>query len=172
MAYSNAHEERYTHLRRFKCKKFLSGEERVAKRLVYSRFFGIHIGEPSANGVDGLLATIEDKRIEVSMHVASKAEALVQFTFQPRGGNSNPRVTNACDTSGRKPKNKGPTASKGKEGNKPDKPKPRPHLKAKVKHETLGGQGEPSGRFLQTRLRLHVSSCAAMLETVGEYLRG
>eukprot|EP00873_Tetraselmis_striata_P024520 jgi/Tetstr1/444784/TSEL_032632.t1 len=34
-----ADEDRLTYLRRFKCKKALTGEERVAERLVYSRFF-------------------------------------------------------------------------------------------------------------------------------------
>jgi hypothetical protein len=41
------------------CKKLLSGEERVAERLVNSRFFDKKIGEHNTNGVDGLLAALE-----------------------------------------------------------------------------------------------------------------
>jgi hypothetical protein len=66
-ACNNAHEERLTYLNRFKCKKLMSNEERVAKLLVYSRFFDTQFGERSANGVDGLLAalkrTSESKRV-------------------------------------------------------------------------------------------------------------
>jgi hypothetical protein len=54
----NAHEQRLTYLRRLKCKKLLSGQENVAERLVYSRFFDTQIGERIASGVDGLLAAL------------------------------------------------------------------------------------------------------------------
>jgi hypothetical protein len=74
-ACNNAHKERLTYLIRFKCKKLMSGEKRVAERLVYSRFFDTHIGERSANGVDGLLTALEDKRLEVSLHAAAKTQA-------------------------------------------------------------------------------------------------
>jgi hypothetical protein len=74
---SGAHEERFTYLRRFKCKKLMPGDERVAKRLGYSRIFDTQIGERSANGVDGLLAALEDERLEVDMHAAAKAHASV-----------------------------------------------------------------------------------------------
>jgi hypothetical protein len=51
-------------LGRLKCKKLISGEECVAERLVYSRFFDTQIGERNGNGVDGLLAAlIEEKRL-------------------------------------------------------------------------------------------------------------
>jgi hypothetical protein len=128
-----------TYLCRFKCKKLLSGEEHVAERLVYSRFFDNQIGERSANGVDGLLAALEDKCIEVSMHAVAKAQASVQFRHKQGGGSPNPCVTDTCDTSGGKPRDKGPTASNGKAETEPDnKPKPRPHSKAEVQHETDG----------------------------------
>jgi hypothetical protein len=89
----------------------LSDEERVAERLVYSRFFGTQIGERSANGVDGLLAALEDKRIEVDMHVAVKAQASIQFKHEQGGGNPNRGVTNTGDTNGRRPNNKRPTTN-------------------------------------------------------------
>jgi hypothetical protein len=46
----NAREERLIYLRRIKCKKIMSGEERVAERFVYvySCFFDTQIGERSA----------------------------------------------------------------------------------------------------------------------------
>jgi hypothetical protein len=70
MACDNAREERLTNLRRLKCKKLLTGEERVAERSVFSIFFDTHVGERSVNGVDGLLAVLENKRLEVMMHSA------------------------------------------------------------------------------------------------------
>eukprot|EP00873_Tetraselmis_striata_P033009 jgi/Tetstr1/453273/TSEL_003955.t1 len=45
-------EDRLAYLRRFKCKKALTGEERVAERLVYSRFFDTTAAERSNDGVD------------------------------------------------------------------------------------------------------------------------
>eukprot|EP00873_Tetraselmis_striata_P033451 jgi/Tetstr1/453715/TSEL_040671.t1 len=57
-------EDRLTYLRRCKCKKALTGEERVAERLVYSRFFDTSAAERSSNGVDGLLNALDDKRLE------------------------------------------------------------------------------------------------------------
>eukprot|EP00873_Tetraselmis_striata_P012995 jgi/Tetstr1/433259/TSEL_022547.t1 len=70
-----AAENRLTYLRRFKCKKALTGEERVAERLVYSRFFDTTAAERSNNGVDGLLNALDDKRLEVSLHQAAAAQA-------------------------------------------------------------------------------------------------
>jgi hypothetical protein len=61
-------------LRPFKCKTLLTGDERVAKRLVYSKFFYSKAGDRSANGVDGLLAALNDKRLEVSLHAAAMAQ--------------------------------------------------------------------------------------------------
>eukprot|EP00873_Tetraselmis_striata_P002462 jgi/Tetstr1/422726/TSEL_013523.t1 len=75
-----AAEDRLTYLRRFKCKKALTtGEERVAERLVYSRFFDTTAAERSNNGVDGLLNAMDDIRLEVSLHQAAKAQAAAQF---------------------------------------------------------------------------------------------
>eukprot|EP00873_Tetraselmis_striata_P012614 jgi/Tetstr1/432878/TSEL_022227.t1 len=51
MCYGGA-EDRLAYLRRFKCKKALTGEERVAERLVYSRFFDTTAAERSNDGVD------------------------------------------------------------------------------------------------------------------------
>eukprot|EP00873_Tetraselmis_striata_P001327 jgi/Tetstr1/421591/TSEL_012535.t1 len=81
-----AAEDRLTYLRRFKCKKALTGEERVAERLVYSRFFDTTAAEGSINGVDGLLNAMDDKRLEVSLHQAAKAQAAAQFKGSGSGG--------------------------------------------------------------------------------------
>eukprot|EP00873_Tetraselmis_striata_P010207 jgi/Tetstr1/430471/TSEL_020279.t1 len=62
-----AAEDRLTYLRRYKCiKKALTGEERVAERLVYSRFFDTAAAKRSNNDVDGLLNAMDDIRLEVS----------------------------------------------------------------------------------------------------------
>jgi hypothetical protein len=51
-------------------------EERVAEPLVYcTKFLDTHAGERGSNGVDGLLATFYDKRLEVSLRVVAKAQA-------------------------------------------------------------------------------------------------
>eukprot|EP00873_Tetraselmis_striata_P018545 jgi/Tetstr1/438809/TSEL_027318.t1 len=52
------------YLRRLKCKKTLSGEERVAARLVYIRVFDTAVAERGTNGIAGLLAALDDKRLE------------------------------------------------------------------------------------------------------------
>jgi hypothetical protein len=70
MAVTQAVESRLTYVRRFKGKKALIGEERVAERLVYSRFFDTQAANRSTYGVDGIPAAQEDKRIEVSLHAA------------------------------------------------------------------------------------------------------
>eukprot|EP00873_Tetraselmis_striata_P027420 jgi/Tetstr1/447684/TSEL_035042.t1 len=79
-------EDRLTYFRRFKCKKALTGEERVAERLVYSRFFDTTAAERSSNGVDGLLNALDDKRLDVSLHQAAKAQAAAQFMGSGSGG--------------------------------------------------------------------------------------
>eukprot|EP00873_Tetraselmis_striata_P036044 jgi/Tetstr1/456308/TSEL_043064.t1 len=79
-------EDRLTYLRRFKCKKALTGEERVAERLVYSRCFDTTAAERTINGVDGLLNALDDKRLEVSLHQAAKAQAAAQFKGGGSGG--------------------------------------------------------------------------------------
>eukprot|EP00873_Tetraselmis_striata_P001184 jgi/Tetstr1/421448/TSEL_012397.t1 len=83
-----AAEDRLTYLRRFKCKKALTGEERVAERLVYSRFFDTTAAERSNNGVDGLLNALDDRRLEVSIHQAAKPQAKPQAAAQFKGSGS------------------------------------------------------------------------------------
>jgi hypothetical protein len=75
-----------------KGKKALTGEERVAERLVYTRFFDTPAADRSTNGVDGLLAALEDKRIEVSLYAAAKAQAAQTFkqSTPGRGDEGNP----------------------------------------------------------------------------------
>jgi hypothetical protein len=78
------------------------GEERVPESLVYSRFFDIQAADRSTNGVEGLLAPMEDKRIEVRLHATAKAQAAQTFK-QPapgRGVGGNPdRLTPLPDKS-------------------------------------------------------------------------
>jgi hypothetical protein len=89
---TQAVESRLSYIRRFKGKTALTGEKRVDERLVYSPFFDTHAADRSTNGVDGLLAALEDKRNEISLHAAAKAQA-VQTLKQPtpgRGDGGNP----------------------------------------------------------------------------------
>eukprot|EP00873_Tetraselmis_striata_P001518 jgi/Tetstr1/421782/TSEL_012685.t1 len=81
-AVGDADEARLTYLRRFKNKKVLTPEEQVAERLIYSRVFNTAEHERSANVVDGLLAALEDKRLEVGLAVVAKAEASATFKKQ------------------------------------------------------------------------------------------
>jgi hypothetical protein len=48
---------------------------RGAERLIYSRFLDTQATDRSTNGVDRLLAALKDKRIEVILHSAAKAQA-------------------------------------------------------------------------------------------------
>jgi hypothetical protein len=72
-AITQAVDSRLSYIRRFKGKKALTGEERVAERLVYSRLLDTQDADRSTNGVDWLLATLEEKRIVVSLHGVAKA---------------------------------------------------------------------------------------------------
>jgi hypothetical protein len=76
---ASAGEARLTYIRRFKAKKILTGEERVAERLVYTRCFDTIASDRRGNVVDGLVSAMEDKRLEVSIIVAAKAQAVAQF---------------------------------------------------------------------------------------------
>jgi hypothetical protein len=84
-AVTQAVDSRLTYVRRFKGKKAPTGEGRVAERLIYSRFFDTHAADRSTNGVDGLLTSLEDQRIEVSLPAAAKAQAAQTFK-QPTPG--------------------------------------------------------------------------------------
>eukprot|EP00873_Tetraselmis_striata_P006696 jgi/Tetstr1/426960/TSEL_017173.t1 len=81
-AVGDADEVRLTYLRRFKAKKALTPEEQVAERLIYSRVSDTAEHERSANVVDGLLAALEDKRLEVGLAAAAKAHASAIFKRQ------------------------------------------------------------------------------------------
>eukprot|EP00873_Tetraselmis_striata_P014512 jgi/Tetstr1/434776/TSEL_023827.t1 len=81
-AVGDADEARLTYLRRFKAKKALSPEEQVAERLIYSRVFDTAEHERSDNVVDGLMAALEDKRLEVGLAAAAKAQASATFKRQ------------------------------------------------------------------------------------------
>eukprot|EP00873_Tetraselmis_striata_P046260 jgi/Tetstr1/466524/TSEL_011031.t1 len=78
-AAGDADEAMLTYLRRFKAKKALTPEEQVAERLIYSRVFDAAEHERSANVVDGVLAALEGKRIEVVLAVAANAYASATF---------------------------------------------------------------------------------------------
>eukprot|EP00873_Tetraselmis_striata_P041781 jgi/Tetstr1/462045/TSEL_007116.t1 len=62
-----AGEDRLNYIRRIKGKKALTGDEKLAERLVYRRFFDTAVADRGATGVDGLLAALDDKRLEVSL---------------------------------------------------------------------------------------------------------
>jgi hypothetical protein len=84
----------------------------------------------NANGIDGLLAELDDKCLEVSLHAAEKAQVLAKFKPQQRQ-QGRPRKS--------KPQGQGASPDQWKTAEaKPDKPKPRPHPKAEVEHETHG----------------------------------
>eukprot|EP00873_Tetraselmis_striata_P028342 jgi/Tetstr1/448606/TSEL_035855.t1 len=85
-AVGDAHEAQVGYLRRFKAKKSLTGDEhRVAERLIYYfRVFDPAEHECSANVVDGLLAALEDKRLEVCLAAATNAQAAAQFKKKER----------------------------------------------------------------------------------------
>jgi hypothetical protein len=94
-------------LMRFKAKKTLTGEERVAERLVYTRCFDTVASDRGGNVVDGLLAALDDKRLEIiSITTAAKAQAAAQFKAD-------------------KPRPNRPDRPNDKPG-KPDKPKAKP----------------------------------------------
>jgi uncharacterized membrane protein len=76
---ASAGEARLTYIRRFKAKKILTGEDRVAERLVYTRCFDTVASDRGGNVVDGLMSALEDKRLEVSITAAAKAQATAQF---------------------------------------------------------------------------------------------
>jgi hypothetical protein len=52
---------------------------------VYSRFFDTQTTDRNTNGIDGLLAAMEDKRIEVSLHGAAKAQGPQTFRQRTAG---------------------------------------------------------------------------------------
>jgi hypothetical protein len=72
-AMASAGEARLTYIGRFKAKKNLTGEERLAERLVYTRCFDTVAADRGRNVVDGFMSTPEDKRLEVSITAAAKA---------------------------------------------------------------------------------------------------
>eukprot|EP00873_Tetraselmis_striata_P016169 jgi/Tetstr1/436433/TSEL_025262.t1 len=81
-AMGGADEAGLTYLRRVKAKKALTPEEEVAERLIYSRVFDTAEHERSADVIDGLMAALEDKRLEVGLAAAAKAHASATFKRQ------------------------------------------------------------------------------------------
>jgi hypothetical protein len=110
-------EARLTYIRRFKAKKILTGEERVAERLVYTHCFDTVASDRGGNVVDGLLSTMEDKRLEVSITTTAKAQATAQFKADKPGPDRPDRPNDKPD--------------------KPDKPKAKPK-------DRTGGRPLPS----------------------------
>jgi hypothetical protein len=74
-----AGEARLTTIMRLKAKKILTGEERFAERLVYTRCFDTVASDRGGSVVDGLMSALEDKRLEVSITGAAKVQAAAQF---------------------------------------------------------------------------------------------
>jgi deoxyhypusine synthase len=84
-AVASAGEARLTYIMRFKATKILTGKERVAERLVYTRCFDTVASDGGGNVVDGLMSALEDKRLEVSITGAAKTQAATKFkTDKPR----------------------------------------------------------------------------------------
>jgi hypothetical protein len=109
------HEERFNYLRRFKCKKLLTWEKNGSPSgsptLDYST---PRLGTGAApTGSTGLLAALDNKRLEVSLHAAAKAQLSAQLKQEPtRGGN--PSQGNKGDQARGQPKEKGAAPIKGK----------------------------------------------------------
>jgi uncharacterized membrane protein len=82
-------------MQRFKCKKLLTGEERVAERLVYILFDTVS-GERSTNGADGLLAALDDKHHEVSLYATSMTQVSIPFKQEPCG-EGNPTIATTTE---------------------------------------------------------------------------
>jgi hypothetical protein len=78
-AVASTREARLTYIRRFKAKKILNGEERVAERLVYTRCFDTIAADRGGNVVDGLPPALDDQRLEVSITAGAKAQAAAHF---------------------------------------------------------------------------------------------
>jgi hypothetical protein len=76
---ASTEEARLTYIMRFKAKKILTGEERVAMRLVYTRCFDTVASDRGGNVVDGILSANEDKRQKVSITATAKAQAAAKF---------------------------------------------------------------------------------------------
>jgi hypothetical protein len=121
---ASAGEARLTYIRRFKAKKILTGEERVAERLVYTRCFDTVASDRGGNVVDGLLSGLEDKRLEVSITVAAKAQA------------SAPKQTCRCKPSDKPDKPDKPTAKpKDRTGGRPLPSTDKAHKKTEADKE-------------------------------------
>jgi hypothetical protein len=78
-AVASAGEVRLAYIKRFKSKKTLPEEEQIAERLVYSPCFDTIAGDRGGNVVDGLPSAMEDKRLEVNITTAAKAQAITHF---------------------------------------------------------------------------------------------
>jgi hypothetical protein len=78
-AVASAGEARLTYIRRFKAKKILTGEERVAERLVYTRCFDTIASDRVFNVVDELLPALDDKRLKVNITAVGEAQATAKF---------------------------------------------------------------------------------------------
>jgi hypothetical protein len=70
---------RLTYIKRFKAKKILTGEKRIAERLIYTRCFDTIASDRGGNFVDGHVSALEDKRLEVRITVDAKAQATAKF---------------------------------------------------------------------------------------------
>jgi hypothetical protein len=82
-AVTQAVEARLTYIRSFKCKTALSDGEHIMERFVYSRFFDTTASHRATNIIIGLLASIEEKRLEVSLHATTKAQATRRLSNNP-----------------------------------------------------------------------------------------
>jgi acylphosphatase len=63
-------------------------ETRNSQSASYTPGFYTHAADRNTNGVDGLIAALEDKRIQVSLHAPGKAQSAQTFKHPTSGGNS------------------------------------------------------------------------------------
>eukprot|EP00873_Tetraselmis_striata_P035598 jgi/Tetstr1/455862/TSEL_042651.t1 len=172
----HAAEDRLTYLRRFKCKKALTGEERVAERLVYSRFFDITAAERSSNGVDGLLNAMDDKRLEVILHQAAKAQAAAQFkgggSGGSGGGSGNIRVKEQeraehADRATKERADKNKSKDKDKIKGKPQPGNPARNTTT-PQTEEQNWRCAPPFRVMLPKFKLHATPRAAAMAAIGK----
>jgi hypothetical protein len=140
-AMASAGEARLTYIKRFNAKKILTGEERVAERLVYSRCFNTIAADRGGNVVNGLLSALGDKRLEVNIASVAKAQDVDQSNADKPRSN---RPDKPSDKPDRPDKNK--AKPKDRTGGRPLPSSDKAHNKTETDKEEC--RGNPSRRFM------------------------
>lgn len=120
--------DRIDYIRRFKARGPLTDDERVAQRLIQQQCFGTAAADAETSRVGALLQALDDKRLEVSLYHAAKAQASNAYA-QPKRDTKPPRPP-----PGARPDPKTPTT-----------PKPPKDPKAPADADA-DGAGAPKGR--------------------------